>query len=133
MQAVGFVTVLALVQVMAFQWRVGMARNEFQIPGPATSGHPTWERYNRVHLNTIENLVVFLPLLWLCGHLLSPWVATPLGVLFVVARGIYSRAYVADPETRGKGAWLTSIVLMLLVAGSVAGLVLALARSGAAA
>jgi glutathione S-transferase len=90
MELVALVAIIALIQVMAFQWRVGKGRNTFNVPGPATSGHPTWERYNRVHLNTIENLVVFLPLLWLCGYFLNTWVAASLGALFVVARGLYS-------------------------------------------
>jgi len=64
MSLVALVAVVALIQVLAFQWRVGMGRNKFNVPGPATTGPETWERYNRVHLNTVENLVVLLPLLW---------------------------------------------------------------------
>jgi glutathione S-transferase len=65
MALAAFVVVVALLQVLAFQWRVGKGRNTFNAPGPTTTGPETWERYNRVHLNTVENLVVLLPLLWI--------------------------------------------------------------------
>jgi glutathione S-transferase len=109
---------------LAFQWRVGRGRNKFNVPGPNTTGPETWQRYNRVHLNTVENLVVRLPLLWICGSYLHPYVAAPLGLVFVVARALYSRAYIADPATRGRGAWLTGISLYLLAFTSLIGLAL---------
>jgi glutathione S-transferase len=122
MEPVAFITVIALLQVMGFQGRVARARNEFNVPGPATSGHPVWERYNRVHLNTVENLVVFVPLVWVCGFFLNAWVAAVLGALFVVARAVYSRAYVSEPTKRAVGSWLTFIALVLLALGSLAGI-----------
>lgn len=121
MELVALVSILALLQVMRFQWRVGRGRNTFNIPGPATSGHPIWERYNRVHLNTVENLIVFLPFLWLFAYYASPRVAALLGLSFIVARSVYARAYVKEPASRGTGAWLTGIVLFLLAVGSLLG------------
>ena len=32
------------------------------MPAPATSGHPAWERLNRAHQNSLEQLVLFIPL-----------------------------------------------------------------------
>ena len=122
MEPVAFITVIALMQVMVFQGRVARARNEFNVLGPATSGHPVWERYNRVHLNTVENLVAFIPLLWICGFFLNAWLAALLGALFVVARGIYSRAYIAEPSRRAAGSWLTFAALALLALGSLIGI-----------
>jgi glutathione S-transferase len=81
-----------------------------------------WERYNRVHLNTIENLVVFLPLLWVCGVFLNVLVAGLLGLVFIVARAIYSRGYVREPSKRAAGAWLTTVVQALLALGSLVGI-----------
>jgi len=124
MEFVALVTIVALIQVMAFQWRVGKGRNRYNVPGPATTGPETWERYNRVHLNTVENLVMLLPLMWICACFLHPWVAAGLGLLFVLARGWYSRLYVADPGTRGSAAWVTGICLYLLVAASAVGIAL---------
>ena len=129
MEVLALVTVVALAQVMFFQGRVARARNTFNVQGPATSGHPMWERYNRVHLNTIENVVVFLPLIWVCGLFFNVFVAGVLGVLFIAARAIYARGYLSEPPSRrAAGAWLTSLVLALLVLGSVVGIGLRLGR-----
>ena len=76
MEPVALITVVALLQVMAFQGRVARARNDFNVLGPATSGHPMWERFIRVHLNTVEILVVFIPLLWICGYFLNVWASS---------------------------------------------------------
>ena len=130
MEALALVTVVALAQVMLFQGRVARARNTFDVQGPATSGHPMWERYNRVHLNTIENLVVFLPLLWVCGLFFNVVAAGVLGALFIAARVVYARGYLSEPPSRrAAGAWLTSLVLALLVLGSLVGIGMRLARS----
>jgi glutathione S-transferase len=123
MEALALVTVIAMAQVMVFQGRVARARNTFSVQGPATSGHPMWERYNRIHLNTIENLVVFLPLLWVCGFFFNALAAAALGAAFIVARVIYARGYLSEPPSRrAAGAWLTSLVLAFLALGSLVGI-----------
>jgi glutathione S-transferase len=123
MEALALVTVIALAQVMVFQGRVARARNMFNVQGPATSGHPMWERHNRIHMNTIENLVVFLPLLWVCGFFLNAFAAAALGVVFIVGRVIYARGYLSEPPSRrAAGAWLTSLVLAFLALGSLVGI-----------
>jgi hypothetical protein len=124
MNGVALVTVAAIAQLLVFQWRVGKGRNAFNVPGPTTTGPERWNRFNRVHLNTVENLVALLPLMWICAYVLHTWVATALGIVFVAARAGYSRTYVADPETRGRWAWLTGLSLYALIAGSVIGIAL---------
>jgi len=130
MEALALVTVIALAQVTVFQGHVARARNTFNVQGPATSGHPMWERYNRIHMNTIENLIVFLPLLWICGYFLNALAAALLGVVFIVARVIYARGYLSEPPSRrAVGAWLTSGVLALLALGALIGISLRWAGS----
>jgi glutathione S-transferase len=123
MEALALVTVISLAQVMVLQGRVARARNLFNVQGPATSGHPIWERHNRIHRNTIENLVVFLPLLWICGLFLDAFAAAALGVVFIVGRLIYARGYLSEPPSRrAAGAWLTSLALAFLALGSLVGI-----------
>ena len=59
------VTVLALVLYVACFIMVGRARGRFGIKAPSVTGAPEFERAFRVQQNTIEQLVVFLPALWL--------------------------------------------------------------------
>ena len=80
------------------------------------SGHETFERAYRVHINTLEQLLITLPALWLCAYYFMPLVAAALGLTFFVGRILYRNAYVADPETRGTGmmiGFLSNIGLVL--------------------
>ena len=49
------------------------------IPAPvetAESGAPEFERMNRVHCNTMEQLILLLPLMWWFAHVVNPtWAA----------------------------------------------------------
>ena len=43
---------------------VGRARRTYGVEAPATTG-VHFERYFRVHVNTLEALIVFIPAVWL--------------------------------------------------------------------
>ena len=57
MDYLGIVTVLALFEYLALSILVGRARVTYGIKAPATSGHEIFERFFRVHQNTLEQLV----------------------------------------------------------------------------
>ena len=61
MEYVAIVTVLVLIEYFVFGALVGRARGRAEIEAPATTGDPIFERYFRVHQNTMEQLVMFLP------------------------------------------------------------------------
>ena len=65
MELVGAVTLLALLQFVVMGIMVGRARGLYGVKAPATTGHEQFERWFRVHYNTLEKLIVFLPSLWL--------------------------------------------------------------------
>jgi uncharacterized MAPEG superfamily protein len=121
MQLVAVVTVLALIQYFVFGLRVGQARGKFGIAAPAVTGHPVFERHFRVHQNTMEQLVLFLPALWLFATYASAGMAAAVGVGFLVGRALYARAYVADPRTRTIGAVLTVAANAVLLLGGLVG------------
>jgi uncharacterized membrane protein YecN with MAPEG domain len=129
LKLVALVTVLAAVEVMIFGFLVGRGRVTYGVPAPAMTGHPTWERLNRVHQNSIEQLVVFLPLLWTYQGSISQLWAFILGMVFVVARIVYAVGYVRDPERRAPGAILTFGVLTILALGSLIGYLVQIARA----
>ena len=121
MQLVAVVTGLALLEYVIFGMLVGRARGKFGVAAPATSGHPVFERYFRVHQNTLEQLVVFLPSMWLFGTYVDPTWAALLGLVFVVARIIYLVGYVADPAKREIGFGLTALPVVILLIGALWG------------
>lgn len=98
--------------------RVGTLRARLNIKAPAISGHPDFERAFRVHANTGEQYVAFLPALWLGTVLFHPlyWLPALLGALFLAGRILYMQLYLSDPESRLPGAFLSMIpILGLLV------------------
>jgi glutathione S-transferase len=82
---------------------VGRCRLRFGIKAPATSGHPQFEIAYRIQMNTLENTVAFLPVLWVFALSLSSFWATLLGGGWLLARVWYALAYARDPKTRGRG------------------------------
>jgi glutathione S-transferase len=111
------VIVLALVQFIAFGIAVGRARARFQITAPATSGNPEFERYFRVHMNTLEQLIAFLPAVWLFAQFVDPRWAAALGVVYLVGRQLYFMSYVKEPKARGMGFMLTAMPTLIMLVG----------------
>ena len=66
------VTVSALCMYFVVTINVGRARAKYKIIPPQTSGDPNFERVIRVQQNTLEQLVLFLPSLWLFSLFISP-------------------------------------------------------------
>jgi uncharacterized MAPEG superfamily protein len=121
MDMVYIVIALALLQFFIFGGLVGRARVKFSIDAPAVTGDPMYERYHRVHYNTMEQLVVFIPSMLLFGVYVSSLAAAGLGLVFIVGRVIYFRAYLADPASRGPGFGLTMLPTFILLLGGLGG------------
>ncbi len=116
MPYLAIVTALVLIEYFLISIQVGRARAKYGIKAPATSGHPVFDRTFRVHQNTLEQLVIFIPSLWLFGTYVSAVWGALIGVVFIVGRAIYFQGYVADAEKRGAGfgiGFLANIVLLL--------------------
>ncbi len=91
MELVVIVTALAIIEYIILGVQVGQARGKYGVEAPATTGHPIFERYFRVHQNTLEQMPVFLPGLWLFAYYVNPTIAAGLGLVFIAARAIYAR------------------------------------------
>ena len=87
MEWIYFVAGLAALEYLVFAMLVGRARGRYEVPAPATTGHPVFERYFRVQQNPGEQLLIFFPSLWLFGTLLNPLVGAGLGVVVLGGRG----------------------------------------------
>jgi len=106
-------------------FRVGVLRGKHGIRAPATSGHPEFDRAYRVQLNTLEQMGIILPFLWVAAlyPISARWLAPLIGVIWILARVIYLRGYMADPEKRVIPAGLTgltSLVMFVVAALGVA-------------
>jgi glutathione S-transferase len=116
MHSVALVTLLLVCQYVAFMMLCGAARSKSGIKAPAVTGDDNFERAYRVQMNTLEQLVITLPAMWLCAMYFSDLLAAGLGLVFFVGRIIYRGSYVADPTTRGPGmiiSFLANIGLLV--------------------
>lgn len=118
---VSMVVLLAVLQYVIVGMIVGRARVWYGVMAPAVTGHPKFERWFRVHQNSLEMLIAFIPAIWLYGWWVSPTWATGFGLLFVGARIIYTVQYVVDPSTRKFGAALTYFAVLALTIGGIFG------------
>jgi uncharacterized membrane protein YecN with MAPEG domain len=100
---------------------VGWARGKYGVKAPAVTGHEIFDRYFRVHQNTLELLVAFVPAIWLFGMYVDPTWAALLGLVYLVARVLYLRGYVKDPARREVGFTLSVLPILVLLAGALWG------------
>ena len=126
MHWVNVVVIAALVQYFVFSALVGRARGKYGVKAPAVTGHEMFERYFRVHQNTLEQLVIFVPAIWLFGYYVSGAWAAALGVVYLIGRTIYAATYIKDPDSRSAGFGLTFLPIAVLVAGALIGVIRAL-------
>ena len=106
-------------------FRVGSLRGKHNIQAPATSGHPEFDRAYRVQLNTLEQMGMFLPFLWLAAFypIGWNWLAPLIGFVWLVGRVLYMRGYMADPNKRLIGAMIGGLTTLLLAVIATIGVV----------
>jgi len=125
MELVSFVIAVALIECFVFGALVGRARGRFGVAAPAMTGHPDFERINRVHQNSLEQLVLFVPAIWIFATTVDARVAAALGLVFVVGRLVYARGYIQEASKRSTGAAISGLAQLVLLLGAAIGSLLA--------
>ena len=106
--------------------KVGRTRMKLDIKAPAMDGPDEFLRVNRVHQNTVEQLIMHLPALWLFAAAWGDLWAGILGFIFVIGRMIYARGYYQAAEKRSRGFGIASLATIVLILGAFIGTVIAL-------
>ena len=122
MKYTALVTVAAVVLTFVLSMRVGKMRQKHGVKAPSTTGHAEFERANRVHQNTIEQLVLFLPLLWLALYVLGDAITGLIGAVWIVGRVVYANAYARDAAARQPGMGITMLPTAALLLASLWGI-----------
>ncbi len=115
MELVALITLIAVIQYFVFGFQVGQMRAKHGVKAPAMSGHPDFERMFRVQQNTMEQLIMFIPALWICAQFGDPRWAAGIGLFFIIGRFIYKNAYVADPARRSLGFTISVLSTTVLI------------------
>lgn len=127
MEYTTIIIALALIQYQWFGLRTGISRPKYNVQPPKTTGDETWERIFRVHQNTMEQLVVFIPCMLAFTYYVSQMWAIVLGVLFIVFRQYYSYMYIKNPPDRKFP--LSFFVNVILIIGSLVGAIMHLVKA----
>ena len=117
------ITALTVVVISIAMYFVGRARGKYQIHAPAITGHPDFERAFRAHQNTLEQTIMFLPLLWLATIYSNEQYASYLGYAWLIGRLWYVFGYIADAKKRGMGFMVGALALIALLVMSFWGII----------
>jgi uncharacterized membrane protein YecN with MAPEG domain len=121
------ITALTLLMYMVIVMLVAKARGRYAVAAPAISGNADFERRYRVQMNTLEQMVLFLPSMWLFEVYWVPQVrlgitcsashfAAALGAVWLFGRILYAYGYFRAPQKRGLGfaiSFVASSILLL--------------------
>lgn len=121
MYLINLVLGLVLAQYIYFGVMVGQARGKYGVAAPATTGNEIFERYFRVHMNTLELLIALVPSMYAFALYYPSQYAAILGAVFFVGRLVFFRSYVKDPKTRSLGFSLSILPIVIFIGGTVIG------------
>jgi len=117
----------SLAALVVYLWMLvvaGLARGKYKVPAPSMDGPIQFQSAHRVQANTVEQMVLFFPALWLCAFWLGDSWAGLGGLIWVVGRVVYALGYYSDPKKRSLGFLITSFGSVALLIGAGIGLIL---------
>ncbi len=123
------VTLLAVLFYLYTGIAVAKARAKYGVKAPATAGHPDFERFFRIQMNTLEWMPIFLPSLWLFAAYVSDIAAAVIGLLWILGRILYFRGYAAAAEKRGRGFGIQAVAAGILLLGAFSGIIAKIAAA----
>ncbi|MES2102912.1 MAG: MAPEG family protein [Pseudomonadota bacterium] len=121
-QWTAWATIAALLVYMWTILNVSLARGKYKVAAPAVDGPAGFLRAMRVQVNTSEQIILFLPALWMCAYLLSDRWAALGGAVWAVGRIVYALAYYREPGKRSAGFMITLTATLGLLVGTAIGL-----------
>lgn len=108
-------TVVIVAEYYCFSFLVFAARRRTGIWPPAMVGAPELERAVRVHLNTLEKLVVVLPCAWIATWTVGDLPAGAAAGAWALTRLVYAVGYLRSAGGRTLGAVLGDVVEVTLI------------------
>jgi uncharacterized membrane protein YecN with MAPEG domain len=107
-------TLLAVLWYIVTAIQVGRAHVKYKIDAPNMTGHPALERAVRVQMNTLEQIVAFLPAMWLYAWFGNPRWAAIACAIWILGRIVYSVGYWVDEKKRGPGFTISFLALVVV-------------------
>mgnify|MGYP001240944539 CR=1 FL=1 len=114
---------VVLLQYFYFGLEVGRARARCGVAAPAVTGNEEFDRYFRVQQNTLEQVVMYVPASFACAYYADAMVAVICGVIFLIGRSMYFRAYVREPNSRTAGMIMTIAANLVLILATLVAII----------
>ncbi|WP_293152175.1 MULTISPECIES: MAPEG family protein [unclassified Microcoleus] len=122
------ITVSALILYFIVTINVGRARFKYKVSPPQMTGNPDFERVLRVQQNTLEQMILFLPSLWLFSQFVSPLWAAGIGAVWIIGRILFAWGYYQAAEKRAAGFGISTLATLALLGGSLIGTIMSLLK-----
>jgi glutathione S-transferase len=117
------ITALTTLVISIAMFMVGRARGKYQIKAPAITGNPDFERAFRAHQNTIEQAIIFLPVLWTASVYCNEQIAAYAGYAWLVGRLWFIFGYIKEASKRGTGFAIGMLAFVVLLVMSLWGII----------
>ena len=115
-----------LLALLVYAWaalRVGRARGRYGVKAPAVTGDEAFERVFRAQQNTVEQMVIFVPLICLAAAVWGDAVAAGYGLVWSIGRILFVEGYARAAEKRELGFMLSGGLSLLVLLAMIATLV----------
>jgi glutathione S-transferase len=122
MSAFPLTALVTIATLFVYIWvtlQIGKARRLHSISAPDMTGPDDFNRVIRVHGNTMEAMLLFLPSLWLFAAFNSDLYAGIIGLFFPLGRIIYARGYYQAADKRGRGFMIGFLSTVVLLVGAL--------------
>lgn len=122
MEIIAIVSLLIFIQYTWFSTQVGLAHGKTKIPAPKMTGDIYLEKRVRIQGNTLEQMITFVPAMWMFATYVRVDVAAVLGVAFIVGRQLFAWGYMKDEATkRAPGFLITFFAGVIAILGALGG------------
>ena len=122
---------VTLAMVAHYIWTgalVAGARRDHKVKAPETAGPDDFNRVYRAHVNSLEQLVVMLPVLWIFAVTAGDRWAATLGLVWLIGRVLYVLAYKDAASKRGTGFMIGFFAMATGLLGSAGSILWSMVR-----
>lgn len=122
MELIAIVSLLIFIQYTILGVQVGLEHGKAKIPAPKMTGDIDLEKRVRIQSNTMEQMITFVPAMWMFATYVHVLAAAALGVAFIVGRQMFAWGYMQEDATkRGPGFLVTFAVGAIAIVGALGG------------
>lgn len=108
------ITLLALLQTFALDVYISFSKFKHGVQDPEIVNNENFKKIYKIYNNTVSDLILFLPLIWIFASLESDRMAGVLGLIWLFGRFHYDISFFKNPATRTISMATTSFVVITM-------------------